>query len=125
LRFTFTTAHADAAFLARQVAPKPSQAREQMLELREFNLQLAFARASALRENIENQRRAIEHLGIENLFQVAALRGGKFVVENYRVHVEALALRGEFIRFAFADEGRGVGGFEFLHAIADDFAAGG
>ena len=124
LRFA-VTAHADAAFLARQVAPEPGQARQQMLELRQFDLELAFLRAGALRENIENQRRAVEHLAIENAFQIAALRGGKFVVEDDRVHVLAAAMLGKFIRLAAADECAGHGRFEFLDAVAHDFAAGG
>ena len=75
LRFT-VTAHADAAFLPGQVAPEPGQPREQMLQLRQFDLQLAFAGAGALGEDIENQRGAIEHLALENRFQIAALGGG-------------------------------------------------
>jgi hypothetical protein len=43
-----------------------------MLELRELDLQLAFARAGSLRENVENQRRAVEDLALERLLQVAA-----------------------------------------------------
>ena len=49
LRFAFTTAHADAAFLPRQVAPETRQPRQQMLQLREFDLEFAFPGAGALR----------------------------------------------------------------------------
>ena len=48
LGFAFATAHTDAARLPRQVSPEPRQPREQMLELCEFNLEFAFARACAL-----------------------------------------------------------------------------
>ena len=74
LRFTVTT-HPDAALLAGQVAPETGQAREQMLELREFNLQLAFLRAGALRKNIKDERSAVEDLAIEDAFEVSALGG--------------------------------------------------
>ena len=57
LRFAFAAAHADAALLPRQVAPEPRQPRQQMLQLRQFDLQLAFARAGALREDVQDQRR--------------------------------------------------------------------
>ena len=87
LRFAFAAAHADAAFLPRQVAPKPREPRQQMLKLRQLDLQLAFARAGALREDVENQRRAVENFAVENFFEVAALRRRKVVVENHRVHV--------------------------------------
>ena len=75
-------------------------------KLRQFDLHLAFARAGALRENIENQRRAVENFAVENFFQVAALRGRKFVVENHRVHFVAPAKFRKFLRLAFADERR-------------------
>ena len=68
LRFAFAAAHADAARLPRQVAPEPRQARQQMLKLREFDLQFAFARPGALREDVENQRRAVEDFAVEDLF---------------------------------------------------------
>ena len=96
-----------------------------MLKLRQFDLQLAFARAGALREDVENQRRAVENFAVENFFEVAALRRRKVVVENHRVHVLALAEIREFRRLALADERGGIQRFRFLQAVADDFAAGG
>lgn len=125
LRFTFAAAHADAAFLARQVRPKARQAREQTLELREFDLQFAFASAGALGENVENQRGSIEDFDAEDFFEVAVLRGGKFVVENDGVDGIFLTVFGELFGFAGADKGGGGGFVEFLNAVADDFAAGG
>ena len=124
LRFT-VTAHADAALLARQVTPEPRQAGEQMLKLREFDLQLAFFRACTLRKNIKNERCAIENLAIENTLEIAALRGGKFVVENDGIHVLAAAVFGEFAGFAAADERAGDRGIELLGAVANDLTAGG
>ena len=75
LRFAFAAAHSDAAGLSGQVAPKFCKPWQQMLELRQFDLQLAFARAGALRKNVENERRAIQDFAVENFFEVAALRG--------------------------------------------------
>ena len=125
LRFALTAAHPDAAFLARQVSPEFREARQQMLQLREFNLHLAFARAGALREDVENQRRAVQNFAPEDFFKVAALRGRKFVVENHRVHIVRLAEFCKFLRLALADESRGVERFHFLNPVAGDFAAGG
>jgi hypothetical protein len=96
-----------------------------MLELSQFNLQLALARAGALGENVENERGAVKHLAIEDAFEIAALRRGKFVVENDRVHVMATAMLRKLVRLAAADEGTRDGGFHFLGAVANDFAAGG
>ena len=96
-----------------------------MLELREFDLHLAFARAGALRENVENQRSAIQNFALEDFFEVAALCGRKFVVENHRVHFVALAEIAPFASLAFADECGGVERNHFLNARLNHFAAGG
>jgi len=96
-----------------------------MLKLREFNLHFAFARAGALRENVEDERGAIQNFALKDFFKVAALRGRKFVVENHRVHFVRLAEFCKFLGLAFADERGGVKRFQFLNAGFNDFAAGG
>src|SRR5256885_6029463 len=77
LRFT-RAARADAAGLARQVIPHSRQARQQILQLRQLNLQTAFAAARALREDVENELGSIDYLAREQSFQIASLRGRKF-----------------------------------------------
>ena len=95
-----------------------------MLQLRQLNLKLAFARPGALREDVENQRRAIEHFALENPFQVAALRGRKFVVEDDCIDILVPAMPAKFIGLAAADESSGGRRFELLRALADDFGPG-
>jgi hypothetical protein len=124
LRFAFTTAHADSALLPRQVTPEPRQPRQQMLQLRQFNLQLAFFSASTLGENIENQRSPIQNLAIKHSLQIAALGRRKFIVENHRIHIRAPAMLGKFISFALADERRRTRRSQFLQAIPDHLASG-
>jgi len=104
-------------------APVFCESRQQMLELREFDLQLAFARPGALRKDVENQRRAVENLAVEDFFEVAALRGRKVVVENHRVHVLPPAEIREFASLAGADERGGIERYHFLPAVTDDFTA--
>ncbi len=117
------TAHADAAFLARQMSPEPGEPREQVLELGEFNLELAFAGARALGKDVEDERGAIEYLALEDFLEIAALRRGKLVVKDDGIDVVLSALAGEFAGLAGADEGAGHRGIEFLGAVADHFAA--
>ena len=90
-----------------------------------FNLQFAFARAGALPEDFQDQRGAIHDFAAEDFFQVARLRGGKFVVEDDRVHVVRLAERGKFRGLARPDVSGGDGRGHFLHTFADDLGAGG
>src|SRR5436190_18819001 len=125
LGFTFTAAHADASLLARQVTPEPGESRQQMLKLRQFDLQLAFATARALGKDIQNQRRAVENFAIENFLEVSALSWRKFIVEDNRIDIGAATMQCEFIRLAFANESSSTGSRHLLQAIAYDFGSGG
>ena len=111
--------------LAGKVAPKPRQARQQMLQLRQFHLQFAFARPGALRENIQNQRRAVQHLAAENFFQIAALRGRQFVVEDHRVHTSLRQNSANSAALPVPMKVAGHGRLQLLRALAHDRAAGG
>jgi hypothetical protein len=125
LRFAFTTAHSNAAFLPRQVAPEPRQARQQMLQLRQFDLQLAFFRASTLGKNVQDQRSPIQDFAIEDSLQIAALGRRKFVVENDRIHIGATAVFGEFVGLAFANESGRARSNQPLQTISDNMPSSG
>ena len=122
LRFA-VTAHADAALLPGQVTPKTGEPRQQMLELGQLDLQLAFAGSGALGEDIEDERGPVEHLAFEDSFQVAALGRGKLIVENDGVNLMVAAESGELSRLAAANESGGHRGFQFLRAVAEDLRA--
>jgi hypothetical protein len=96
-----------------------------MLKLRQLDLELALTGAGALREDVEDERGAVEDFALEDHFEIAALRGGEFVVENDGIHLVQSALRGEFIRLAAADEGAGHWSIELLCPVADDLGTGG
>ena len=102
LRFA-RTARADAAALPREVAPHPRQARQQILQLRELDLQTAFTTPRALRENIENELGAVEHLAGKKIFQVASLRRREFIIENHRGDLLVLERFPDQLGLAFAD----------------------
>src|SRR5437762_6388815 len=67
LRFP-RTAGADAASLSRQVTPHSGQARQQILQLRELDLQSALTTSRALGEDVENELGAIEDFAREQIF---------------------------------------------------------
>ena len=77
---------------------EPDQPRQQVLQLRELDLQLAFARPRAPREDVEDQLRAIDDLAVERLLEVAQLRRRQLVVEDDDVDVELVARGGERLR---------------------------
>ena len=124
LALALAAAHANAALLPRQVRPEARQPRQQVVQLRQLHLELAFTRAGALGEDVENQRCAVENLALENLLEVAALRRGEFLVEHYRVHPFLRTLIGELSSLAGADERRGVHPVEPLRAAPGDLPAG-
>ena len=95
-----------------------------MLQLRQLDLEFAFARTGALGENIQNQRSTVQDLTVKNFLEVAALRRGKLVVENNRVDVRLAAMLGKFIGFPLADEGRRTGSGHLLQAVADNISTG-
>ena len=109
----------------REMRPVARQARQQIFQLRVFDLQLAFARAGALAENLQDQRRAIHDLAAEDFFQVARLGGAEFIVKNDRVHVVGAAKLREFMGLALADVSGGDGHGHLLHAFPHDLRAGG
>ena len=97
-----------------------------MLQLRQFDLQFAFARARALRKNVQNQRRAVQDFAVENLFQVAALGGRQFIVKNDRVHALFVLQNCEnSSALPLPMNVAAIQRFHFLDAFADHFRAGG
>ena len=73
LRFAGTAQADRTAALAFQVGPAAHQARGHVAQLREFDLQLAFVAARALREDVQDQAGAVDHAALQRLFQVAFL----------------------------------------------------
>ena len=67
------SARADAAPQPLEVRPLADEPRQQVGELRELDLQLALARARALGEDVEDQRRPVDDLDAEHLGDVALL----------------------------------------------------
>lgn len=107
LRFA-GAAQADTAFLPLQVSPRANQPGRQILQLRELDLQLAFVAAGALREDIEDQARAIDHAPVQRLLQIALLGGRECVVEDDDFDVVRVAREPQFFGFAAADEHLGI-----------------
>ena len=66
-------AGSDAAAQAGHRRAMSGQARQQVVELREFDLQLAFPGPRAAGEDIEDQLGAVEDFTVERLFEIALL----------------------------------------------------
>jgi len=92
--------------------------------LRELDLKLAFVRARTLREDVEDEPRAIDDAALGELFEIALLHGRERAIDEDEIRVERLATFGELLRLAAADV---IARTRFLDARgqrADDARAG-
>ena len=125
LEFRFAgPAGADAAAEPRQRGPGAGEPRQHVLELRQLDLPLAFARARAPREDVENQLRAIDHFAIEAFLDVPELGRRQLVVEDDDIGGKPRAFGRELVELAAADERRRIGRRPLLNHRHDDDRAG-
>ena len=117
------TPRADAAAEPRQRLARSDEARQKVLQLGELDLQLAFSRAGAPREDVQDQLRAIDHLAIEPLVELAQLRRRQLVVEDHQVGVGFGRGLRQHIDLAAAKECRGIGLGPVLQHAQDDARA--
>ena len=77
-----------------------------------------------LGEYVEYQSHPIDNVTLEDLLQVALLRGRQLVVEDNHVDVERTGLGGELVCLSRADEQRSVGTSPFDQCGTDGIATG-
>ena len=119
LRFA-GTARADAAAQPRERGARADQVRLAVAQLRELDLQLAFARARVLREDVEDEHRAVDDRQRDDLLEVRALARPQIVEHEQHVGFELFGALGDLARLAAADQRRGIDVRELLHDLADD-----
>src|SRR6185312_2623718 len=104
---------AERAALALEVGPAAHQARGEVLEARELDLELALVGTRALREDVEDEVGAIvdRHGGIalgERALEVADLRGGQRIVEDHDVRAVLDGRRLDLLDLSGARERRRI-----------------
>ena len=117
-------AGSDPAAEPRQQHAAPRQPRQQVVELRQLDLEPALARARPAREDVEDQLRAVERLALDLLLQVALLGRRELLVEEHQLGLLQGAARLHLAHLAAADECRGVAPRPLLQLLADDARAG-
>jgi hypothetical protein len=75
-----------------------------VLELGQLDLQLAFVRPRALREDVEDQPRAVDDAALGEFLEIALLDRAQGVVDQDQVGIERLLLRLQLVGLAGADE---------------------
>src|SRR5262249_34901800 len=97
----------------------------EVFELRELHLQLAFARARAPGEDVENQLRPIDDRASERFLEIPQLRRRQLVVEDDEVGACLDARGRERLDLSAAEERRRIGLRALLLHAQHDVGAGG
>ncbi len=105
LEFCFTrTAGADTATETAHGHSTAGQTRQLVLQLRQLNLNLRFETARVLRENVQNQLGAVQHLQVGGLLDFAGLCRRQFPVKNEQVSVLVVRLGDQLLQLAPTDQ---------------------
>src|SRR5271165_291391 len=88
LQLGFTgTAGADTAAELRHLRASASQPGQQVFQLRELNLKLAFTGSCMAGEDVEDELRAVDDADFQSALKIALLRRRKLVVEDRQLAV--------------------------------------
>jgi hypothetical protein len=79
-----------------------------MFQLGELDLQLAFETARALRENVQDEARTIQHATPEFFLEVSFLAWIKRRTRNHKLGFALFDQLAEFIEFSLTDEKPGI-----------------
>ncbi len=74
---------------SRDIGSHDRKSRQQIVQLREFDLQLSFTGSSAPGEDVEDKLCAVHNLTLERCFQVALLRGRQIPIKDNSVDPKA------------------------------------
>ena len=102
-------ARPDRALEALEVLPLAAQARQQVLVLRQLDLQRRLAAVGPAREDVEDERAAVQHLDLERGLEPQLLGRRELLVEDHERVPGLGARRADLLELAAADVGRGVG----------------
>ena len=115
---------ADATTEAGKFFAASGEARKQIIQLREFHLQLAFARAGMRGKNVEDELSAINDAAANSLLHVAKLNGREVVVHDDERDTMKFRFHADLVNLAAANECGWIERFANLQQGACDVCAG-
>ena len=118
------SASSDSAAQLRHLRASSGQPGKHVLQLRQFDLKLAFAGSRVAGEDVEDQLRAVDDAHIEFALQVALLRGREFVVEDRQLGASRRQRAFQLLDFAAADKRGRIGARPALQHLAGDDRSG-
>jgi hypothetical protein len=119
------TARSDAAPQSRERGARTDQVRLPVAQLGQFDLQLPFARASVLREDVEDEHRAVDNRQRDDFFEVRPLARTQVVEHEQHVGVQRFRALGDLVRLTASDERCRIDVRQLLHDLSDDSHPGG
>jgi hypothetical protein len=123
LRFA-RTSRPDSAAQPRQGGSHPDQARQEVLQLGELDLQLSFLRPRPPGKNVENQLRPVDYFPVNRILDLSQLCGCQLIVEYHHVDVHLGTRRGQRHNLAGTQKRRRIGFGSLLQNAEDDNSAG-
>jgi hypothetical protein len=97
------------------VHPHTGQARQQVLQLRQLDLELRFPAAGAQRKDVENQLGPVHHPDAKRIFEALALSGREFIVEDDEIGIRFYGDCSKFLELSGTDVGMRIGRSDHLH----------
>ena len=113
LGLPWAATHTNTAALALQVRPTAHQARTEVLQLGQLDLQLAFVAACTLGKDFQNQQGAVVHRHAHVTLKIALLRGAERLVKQNLGGTMHEGQLFDFVSFTAADKQCGIWGFAF------------
>ena len=107
------------------MGPHPGEPREQVLELRQLDLELGLVTPGPGREDVEDDFRAVHDAHVELALEVGALDGTELLIENDQGGIGRLYRGGHFFHLALADECGWIGSGDLLGDPPDHLGPGG
>ena len=123
LRFTWAS-RTDAAAELRHLDASSAEPGQQIFQLRQFHLQLAFTGASVFSENVEDKLRAIDDPRADGGLYVALLGRGQVVIKKDEIGRYRSYRAGNFFQLAAADQRGRIRAVAMLQEFSGDFGAG-
>ena len=116
------TAGTDAATKALKVVPHAAHTGQLVLELGELDLELALCRVGVAGEDVQDQRRAVDHANRETVLEIPLLRRRQLVVDHQDLGLGLLDALLQLVDFAAAEIGLRFGLVLTLDQFADRVA---
>jgi hypothetical protein len=107
-----------------EVGPEPTHSGEVVLELRELDLELALGAARVVGEDVEDDRRAVDHRHAERLLEVALLAWHELVIARHEVGAGVGDRPPQLGQLSAAEVAVGIGALPALDKLTGDRHAG-